>query len=101
MVSREKPAAYYTKVFPGSNNREEYLVYGLVSIPRKRVEEDIRDFERMIQARYENLLHDQERVTASVRVYEQVLGELDKNLTLPRIVSRKLVKERPRRNLLG
>lgn len=79
VVSRETPVEYYTEVYRKKNNQEEYVVHVLSQIPRKKAEEDIHNFAKNVSERYSNILVKQNTFAATLRMYENILTELDQN----------------------
>jgi len=79
IVSQVGADRYFTEVYLGEKNREEYLVYVLCQIPRQKAEEDIRNFAKNTSERYANLLSAQDDLYSVIRTYGDMLEALENN----------------------
>ena len=79
VVSEVSTVEYYTEVYLSRNNKEEYIVYTLCRIERKKAEKEIANFAKNISERYTNLLPQGTTLKAALEGYTLVAKALEQN----------------------
>jgi hypothetical protein len=79
VVSQIRTDEYYTEIYLNGKNQEEYVVYTLCQIPRKKAEQDIADFAKNTSERYGNLLITPPSLHAALVMYGDTLAALERN----------------------
>lgn len=79
VVSQIGTDSYYTEIYLDGQNREEYVVYALCQIPRKKAEQDIADFAKNTSERYGNLLAAPPTLHSALLLYGDTLATLEQN----------------------
>jgi hypothetical protein len=79
VVSEVGTIAYYTEMYLNSNNKEEYIVYTLHQINRKKAENEITDFAKNISARYTAAFSQWKTLKAALEGYTLVVKSLERN----------------------
>jgi len=79
VVSEVSTVEYYTEVYLNSNNKEEYIVYTLCRIEKKKAEDQIANFAKNISERYTNLLTQVTTLKAALETYTLVANALKQN----------------------
>ena len=77
---------YYTEVYINKNNQEEYIVYTLNQISKRKAEEDIANFAGNISQRYAAMLTPKTTLKSTLEDYITVVRALQQN-TLHRITA--------------
>jgi len=86
VVSEVATKEYYTEKYLNSNNKEEYIVYTLHQINRKKAEDEITNFAKNISSRYTAAFSQWKTLKAALEGYTLVVKSLEKN-PLHRIVA--------------
>jgi hypothetical protein len=79
VVTQISADQYFTEVYESDAGGEGFIVYALCSIPRKKAEEDIRNFARDVSLRYSSLITRQDSFMTALSSYHHVLQTLEKN----------------------
>jgi hypothetical protein len=86
VVTQVSADKYYTEVYRGENNQEEFIVYVLCQIPRQRAERDIQNFAKNTSERYSNLLARQNTLHAALSAYAEIYNALRQNPFLKKFI---------------
>jgi len=79
VVSEVATKEYYTEIYLNSNNKEEYIVYTLHNINRKKAEDEISNFAKNISARYTAALSQWNTLKAALEGYAFIVKSLERN----------------------
>jgi hypothetical protein len=79
VVSEVATKEYYTEKYLNNANKEEYIVYTLHQVNRKKAEEEISNFAKNISTRYTAAFSQWKTLKAALEGYTQVVKSLDRN----------------------
>jgi len=79
VVSEVATKEYYTEKYLNSNNKEEYIVYTLHQINRKKAEDDISNFAKNVSGRYTAAFSQWKTLKSALEGYTLVVKSLEKN----------------------
>ena len=86
VISQIGTDRYFTEVYINKNNQEEYIVYTLSQISRKKAEEEITNFAKNISQRYSAMMTTKTSLRSTLEDYITVARALQQN-TLHRVTA--------------
>jgi len=79
VISQVGTDRYFTEVYLNNDNKEEFIVYTLCQIGRKKAEDDIDNFTKNISQRYAAMLEKRSTLKATLEGYVLVVKALEQN----------------------